>query len=89
MACSRVNPSLTLELSKARLWVITALRYPPAQTHTHTLMHADITQVATDVAARGIDIPSVDMVVNFDVPQNSKVGQQGVNVHWKPPRCRP
>jgi len=34
--------------------------------------HTNNILIATDVASRGLDIPMVDMVVNYDVPQQSK-----------------
>ena len=53
--------------------------------------------VATDVAARGIDVSDVDYVVNYDIPQNSeyyvhRIGRQGGLRHLavlRPPSVLP
>lgn len=29
--------------------------------------------ICNDAASRGLDIPSVDIVINYDIPSNSKV----------------
>jgi ATP-dependent RNA helicase DeaD len=53
--------------------------------------------LASDVAARGVDIPNVELVINFDVPNNSeeyihrvgrtgRAGQSGVAITFYSPK---
>jgi ATP-dependent RNA helicase DeaD len=55
--------------------------------------------VATDVAARGLDLPTVGLVIHADLPHDSEVlqhrsgrtgraGRKGVSVLLVPPKCR-
>jgi ATP-dependent RNA helicase DeaD len=57
------------------------------------------TLVATDVAARGIDVPEIELVVQYDVPNDAdtcvhrsgrtgRAGRTGRNVMFVPPRAR-
>ena len=37
--------------------------------------------LATDVAARGLDIPQVQHVIHYQVPKNSEVGDERLGFH--------
>lgn len=37
--------------------------------------------VASDVAARGLDIPKVEHVIHYQTPKNSEVRREGVGIN--------
>merc|ERR1719343_1743529 len=94
----------TLELSLHEAGVaVTAIHGDRSQQQREEALHAfksgaNPVLVATDVAARGLDIPNVALVVNFDMPKQiddyvhrigrtGRAGRKGVAVSFVNERC--
>merc|ERR1719230_2014571 len=98
----RAADTLELELHEKGVNV-TAIHGDRTQTEREEALHAFKTganpvMVATDVAARGLDIPNVSLVVNFDMPKQlddyvhrigrtGRAGRKGVAVSFVNERC--
>merc|ERR1719460_189787 len=94
--------TLELELHQKNVNV-TCIHGDRSQTERNEALHAFKTGanpvlVATDVAARGLDIPNVALVVNFDMPKQlddyvhrigrtGRAGRKGVAVAFINQRC--
>jgi ATP-dependent RNA helicase DDX3X len=94
----------TLELNlHAKNFSVTAIHGDRSQQERNEALHAFKTGanpvlVATDVAARGLDIPDVSLVVNFDMPKQiddyvhrigrtGRAGRKGTAVAFVNDRC--
>lgn len=98
----RAADTLELDLHEAGVKV-TAIHGDRSQTERESALHAFKTGanpvlVATDVAARGLDIPNVSLVVNFDMPKQlddyvhrigrtGRAGRKGTAIAFVNERC--
>jgi len=98
----RAADTLELELYRSGV-AVTAIHGDRSQSERLEALHAFETGanpvlVATDVAARGLDIPNVALVVNFDMPKQlddyvhrigrtGRAGRQGTAVAFVNERC--
>merc|ERR1719166_740180 len=98
----RAADTLELELHQGGV-AVTAIHGDRSQSEREEALHAFRTGanpvlVATDVAARGLDIPNVPLVVNFDMPKQiddyvhrigrtGRAGRKGVAIAFVNERC--
>merc|ERR1711957_429095 len=99
----RAADSLELDLHESGVGV-TAIHGDRSQSEREEALHAfksgaNPVLVATDVAARGLDIPNVALVVNFDMPKQlddyvhrigrtGRAGRKGTAVAFVNERCQ-
>lgn len=66
----------TIQETQQLTTILRNLGFPAIPTHGQLSQSARLASqnilIATDVAAYGLDIPSVDLVVNYDLPEDSK-----------------
>jgi len=98
----RAADTLEMELHNDGISV-TAIHGDRSQTERESALHAfksgaNPVMVATDVAARGLDIPNVSLVINFDMPKQiddyvhrigrtGRAGRKGTAIAFVNERC--